>query len=191
MTRLNDLAGIMVRLKALSADLHHAGGNEPAARDAYSLGADLQAVIDKHQRRSFGKVTDDDEVEKLLAGVVGCVEADTHAVHSLWCDYAIEGERFGTPGRTRYTWKQQPSGLLRQVGSIDGQPVWISLSINTVDDHRLLFYHATSNVVDNEMVREWLLANLPASALRDGGKHIHNTDATNFCNILRDRKKAA
>jgi hypothetical protein len=193
-----DLTSIRDRFKALFADVHLALDGQMSipegieVRDAMMvLAKDVQRSIDKRTTQGFGKATDDPELVKLLDGVVGTVEADSHAQHALWADYAIEGEKYGAPGRKRYSWEQHNFGLGRQVGSIDGHPVMISLLTNTVNGHKLLFYYGMSRVVDHEMIRDWLKANLPETALRGDG-YIENTDATNFCNIIfaNDRKVA-
>jgi hypothetical protein len=196
-----DLTSIRDRFKALWADIHWLAGSRPpeatgkdvndALKSVRELADDVQKAIDKRTTQGFGKAKDDPELVKLMTGVVGTVEADSHAQHSLWADYAIDGEKYGAPGRTRYSWEQGRSGLGRQVGSIDGHPVMISLLTNTVNGHKLLFYYGMSRVVDHEMIRDWLKANLPETALRGDG-YIENTDATNFCNIIfaNDRKVA-
>lgn len=191
MTRLTDLAGIAMRLKALSADLAHKFVSDAMpVSETYKIGSDLDAIILKHETKSFGKSEDDDELVKFLDGVVGVVEADSYAQHMLWTEYADQAARFGYKERgIRFPWEQGMMGHGRQVGMIDAMPVMISLSVNVVDGHRLLFYYGMSRVVDHEMIRDWLTANLPPTAFRNDG-HINNEDAMNFCNIVNRVNRA-
>jgi hypothetical protein len=121
----------------------------------------------------------DEEMRKFLEGVIGCVEADGYAQHMLWHQYHHK-PHFDQPPMT---WEQGRSGLCEIVGYVADMPVNVSLYVNVVDGHRILFYDAVSRVVDHEMVREWLDKVLPDSARRPDG-YINNTDATNFSNIL-------
>lgn len=54
-----------------------------------------------------------------------------------------------------------------------------------IDGRNILFYEATSVVVDWKMIGDWLKANLPASAKLASGD-VRKTDANNFYSALRD-----
>lgn len=195
MSASKDLIAIRDRFKALSADINWITGGEGTEcdgeelrKDTYELARTVQQAIDDRKEKQFGVSKDDPELVKFLDGVIGTVEADSYAQHSLWQDYAVEGEKFGAPGRIRYSWVQG-TGCGRQCGIIDMSPVMVSLNINIVDGNPILFYYGMSRVVDHEMIRKWLKANLPKTAFRADG-YINNTDATNFCNILHSARRA-
>jgi hypothetical protein len=62
--------------------------------------------------------------------------------------------------------------------------VVISLTVNTVHGHRILFLEATSMVVDHQMIEDWLKANLPPTAFKDDGKYLNKENAMNFHTLL-------
>jgi len=124
----------------------------------------------------------DDEIQKYLEGVIGAVVADSYAQHMLWREYHHDR------GQTRFTWVSTGHGFLEVVGYDNRRPVCISLMTATVAGHKILFYHATSRIVNHDKVRAWLDANMPTSAREEDGR-INHTDATNFCNIFHGRER--
>lgn len=112
---------------------------------------------------------------EFLAGVIGVVEATSFEKHCLWQQEHQERGR---------QWKQNLSGYIPQIGELDGRPICVSLFTAVVDDHKILFIEATSQLVDHRMIEEWLKKNLPASALKDDGKHINHVNASNFHNVF-------
>lgn len=123
--------------------------------------------------------TRDHEITDFLAGIIGAVEANSFEQFSLWQDNNANN------GIKELPWIEGGMGLMETVGHIDGRPVCISLMVNTIDGHRILFYYATSEVVDHKMIEEWIEANMPASALTYDGR-VNRTDAMNFHNIFND-----
>jgi len=115
------------------------------------------------------------DYQEFLNGVVGVVEATSYESMCLWREYHLAREK---------SWVQDLGGYLPTVGHIDGRPVCLSLHINTVDGHKLLFIEATSQVVDHSMIEEWLKANLPATAFRDDGKYLNKENSMNFHNVF-------
>lgn len=131
----------------------------------------------------------DDTIHEFFDGVVGLVEASSHEKYYLWDRYADEpfAIKYGPPDRTRYSWVDKNSGFLPRVGYLDGRPICISVFTAVVDGKKLLFWHATSQVVDYELIDRWFKKYLPVTAFRDGDPrgYLNQTDPTNFCNILR------
>jgi hypothetical protein len=111
------------------------------------------------------------EMDKLLDGVVGVVEANTFEKHTLWKENR-ESSR-------AKKWEPSGWGLGQCVGTIASHPVYISLEYAIIDGYKILFYYGMSAVVDHNMITEWLKRNLPPTAFRDDG-YINKTDATNF-----------
>lgn len=129
------------------------------------------------------EVKDNDLIE-FLDGVMGCVEANSFETHQLWETYHYHAEKLGY---TKCTWEQEMQGTSRVVGYVqvngEDMPVNVSLFVNVVDGHRILFYDPCSRCVDHEMVRDWLKKVLPETAFRSDG-YINNVDANNFHNVL-------
>lgn len=122
--------------------------------------------------------TVDPELSAFLDGVIGVVEANSFEHLMLWQE-----------NHKRLNWSSHGSkGMWFQIGQFGGMPVCVSLHIDEIDGHRIVFYDPTSRVVDNEMVREWLNAILPASC-RDKSARLNITDAMNFHNVLPRRTR--
>lgn len=125
----------------------------------------------------------DEQMTTFLEGVVGAVDADRYAQHSLWADYAEEGARWGRQEGIRYPWVSNNSGLMTCVGRHGDMEVWVSLTTAVVNGHKLLFYYGSGNFVDHGMIEKWMQTNLPETA-RFGPRGFNHTDADNFCNIF-------
>lgn len=118
----------------------------------------------------------------FLDGVVGVVEANTYEQHMLW----NENRRSAQPK----TWKDTSYGLMEVIGYFGEMPVCVSLLTAEVDRHKLLFIHATSQVVDHRMIDSWMNVTLPRSAFRKDG-YINKVDAMNFHNVFLAASRAA
>ena len=111
-----------------------------------------------------------DHIKEYLSGVVGAVEASSYESLCLWQEY-----------RDRKNWKQALSGYGITIGFLADMPVCISLMMVEVDGHKLLFWHATSQVVDHRMIDKWFDAHLSG---------VRRVDAQNFHNALpRDARR--
>jgi len=116
----------------------------------------------------------DDEIKKFLEGIVGAVEASSFEELCIWQEYTQE---------LNYSWKQNCSGYLEYVGLFHSRPICINLRTSVVNGHKILFWEATSQLVDYKMIDKWMEKNLPKSARHSDGR-LNKTDAMNFCNIL-------
>jgi hypothetical protein len=116
--------------------------------------------------------------------VVGLVEATGYEGLCIWREYHEEMKK---------SWAQVAPGLLETIGHVGDMPVCLSLSINVVDGHRILFWETTSQVVDHRMVEDWFVRTMPKTALREDGKYLNKANAMNFHNVIHcaDRKPAA
>lgn len=126
------------------------------------------------------------QMVKHLEGVVGCCEVTNYEKHMLWIEYSEEAMKAGcaqSNGFRRHSWEASCSGLFEVVGYLGDRPVAMSLWVDTIDGHRILFYEPTSRLVDYALIDEWLEANLPKTAYRADGS-MNRSDAMNFCNIL-------
>lgn len=112
------------------------------------------------------KKAEDSEMLRFLDGVVGVVEANSNEHMHIW-------ERF-TNMYGKNTWESESSGLLETVGYLDDRPICISLRTAKLKGSKILFWHATSQLVDHAMIDEWLKLNTPDN----------RTDALNWHNVL-------
>lgn len=135
-----------------------------------------------------------EEVAKMLEGVRGVVEASRFEYHTLWCTYSKRGQEAINKTDTiiSYDWQESGSGLGVTVGHIAKLPVCISLHVDIIEGHKILFYEATSRAVDWTMIEKWLEKNLSDSAKRRDGVYLNKSDASNFVNVIweiRDKDK--
>lgn len=116
-----------------------------------------------------------DEVKAMLVGVVGVVEATSYEEMCLWHEYTKERAQ---------SWEDARRGWLLEIGRVQGLPVMLSVKVNTINGHRILFIEATSRMVDHNMVEQWLKDNLPDTAMRPGSEYVNKVDAMNFHNVF-------
>lgn len=155
----------------------HVGKNVAVLADAAGdWSVDLDVV--EMTIRPVGGVVISEHAD-FLAGVVGVVEANNFEHLTLWKQYHHEADK----GR-KLAWESGGSGPLVTVGKVDGNPVCISLNVDLVGGHRVLFIEATSQVIDWTLINKWLYKNLPSSAYRAGTQYINSHDASNFSNVL-------
>jgi hypothetical protein len=118
----------------------------------------------------------DDQLKKFLAGVVGVIEATSFEKFCIWEKCHKRGD----------DWKQG-DGIGETIGEIDGRPVHLSLLVDTVNSQRILFWHATSTVVDHKMIEDWLKKTLPVTAFEDNDprNRMNKTDANNWHIVIK------
>jgi hypothetical protein len=116
------------------------------------------------------------DFEDYLKDVVGVVEATREEQMFLFTrNRAMPEPR---------EWKENLSGYGKTVGELAGMPVFISLMTQKIDGKTILFYYATSVVVDHRLIDAWLEANLPKSAFKPDGK-LNRSDCANWFQVLR------
>lgn len=108
------------------------------------------------------------------------VAATNEERHMLWREYSADAHAsgWGSPGNKRIAWAQDNPGWLRTVGVFGGMPVALALTFERLAGRLVIFWEATSQVVDYRMCEAWLEENVPAYASR------HHSDAANFGHCL-------
>lgn len=104
----------------------------------------------------------DEEIKTALAGTAHLVEATDYETLALWREWHE---------RLSVEWRQLPTGFWAQVGRAGRMPVVVSLHGAIVQGRKIMFYEATSLVVDQRMVDKWLAKHLPG---------VPKTNAMNF-----------
>ena len=84
------------------------------------------------------------------------------------------------------SWVEASFGYYPAVGTFGGEQITICVSKAKVNDRMILFYYASSPVVNHDLIDVWLLANLPDAVKKNGGTGIIRTDAANFDNIFEE-----
>lgn len=108
-------------------------------------------------------------LEEVYKDVYGIVEANSYESLMLWKEWH---------GKQGYSWIQNNSGWLEQVGVVGARGVWISPLAHIVNGRKILFIEATSALVDWEMIDNYLKENVP-SAVKENG-YLNKQNASNF-----------
>lgn len=117
--------------------------------------------------------------ESLLAKTEYIVEATSFEQLCLWQSYAKQSP---THHSHAVDWKEYSHGWLVTVGKLAKMPVCISVSWAKLDGHFVMFYEATSEVVDHRKIRKWLKKYYkPSKQHKKADSNIvDETDANNF-----------
>lgn len=125
---------------------------------------------------------------KLFEGVVFIVECTFNEMHSFWEDYYYKPKYKKAKIKD---WKQESMGQTITIGTCDKRPVCISIFWSWLDGHRVMFYEASSQVVDHKMVEKWIW-HFSKHIKWDGTRWAH-TNSSNFhhcINTIQDLNKA-
>jgi hypothetical protein len=108
-------------------------------------------------------------IDKETAGIVGICEANSYEKMCLWREYHEDRKISWEPGTG--------GGPMITIGmSKDERPTVLCLCVDIVDGKRVLFFDATSQLVDHKLIDEYVANTWP---------NVRRTDAMNFSNILR------
>lgn len=107
-------------------------------------------------------VTINDHYKDEFKDVVFSVEANSFEKHALW-------------NKHQDKLKLDSHGKLITVAKVNERPICISVILGTINQKKILFWHATSELVDYKLINEWLNAFLPQPL--DADNHC---DPTNF-----------
>ena len=121
----------------------------------------------------------DTDLRTMLTGLDYRVEADAFSYQSLWQDWSDNpvAVRYGAREHRRVTWESDLAGLGVIVGEVAGRPVFLSLRRAKVNGSAVLFWHATSVVVDHDLIEEWFLREAAGVPGTDAQNFIHAVDA--------------
>lgn len=117
-----------------------------------------------------------EEHASLFKDVVFIVEADSYARNSLWCRYHSKPEFEDYQIKT---WELVNPGCIVTIGHYGNAPVCVELYWNMLNGNRVMFYYATSLVVNHDMVEKWL-RNYSSNITWDNGARWAHCDALNF-----------
>jgi hypothetical protein len=119
-------------------------------------------------------------VRDYLKGVEAMVEANSYEKHHLWMDFSKQSKEAGY-GRAAdsilFDWGSVGMGYFACVGKFADQPVMVSLLIDIIDGHRVLFWYVSGTYADHDLADAWLAENVPNSHIRG--------DANGFINVMQ------
>lgn len=138
----------------------------------------IREISEEEKRITRQALLNAGDYDTCIADIFYAVEATSCEKHFLWKEYNV-----------KHAWKDIGFGWGMHVGELDSMPIVVSLQMAIIDGRRILFYEATSQIVDHRIISKWLNDNVPAL------KHIEGVrrkmcDATNFHNCLHSIAEA-
>lgn len=115
------------------------------------------------------------DLEDRLKATVCSVECTPYEQLSLWKHWS--NDKAESPFSSRVEWEEVLSGWLPTVGKLADRPVCISVNWAFIEHQPVLFWHATSIVVDYDMIDNWLKTYMPQVYV---DQRQFTTDAQNF-----------
>lgn len=103
------------------------------------------------------------------------VEADDFSRLALW-------EKFNT----RLDWKEDIRGFWTEIRTIDHRPICVSIFWAVIDGQRVAFYYGTSQLVDHEMIENWIKKTFNYPLAHCNAMNFHLClDAINEANVRK------
>ena len=119
----------------------------------------------------------DHSFKKKIRDTGYLVEADDEHYMGIWYRWAEQSPSRDIRGtRGSYDFRQVNPGFMPTIGELDGRPIVVSLSWSYVGDMLVCFYHGCSQLVDHQMIEEFLDETFP---------NTPRTDAANFHHVLQ------
>lgn len=106
-----------------------------------------------------------------FADVVFVVVASDFEKHTLWEEW-----------HEKIKWVCAPLGYSAEIGTLDNRPVCISILVDELEGHKVMFVDEVSEVRDSAMLDKWLNKN--CAPRWDGGTRRARTDAQNFHHVI-------
>ena len=113
-------------------------------------------------------------IQEILDGTVVIVEANSFERHTLWQNNQNRALD------SRLNWESENSGQGMQA-NLHGRPVCFTLWPAWIEGKKIIFWEATSQLVDYKMITDWFDKNLP---------DIRRYDANNFHNAVAQIKQS-
>lgn len=120
----------------------------------------------------------------------GFVEATHFEQNALWSIYALDAAditliRYSSANerQIRVTWQGSNMGSLCQIGTCEGQPVVLCLGHAKINDRNIVFYYASSIMVNYDHVTNAIF-DTRTEIRKHTGKMPRRSDATNFYNVI-------
>ena len=115
-----------------------------------------------------------------LTDICYLVEANNFEKMTLW-------ETWSQKNKDPIKWESNNIGTLPTVGSLNNRPICISVLIEKIEGVPVGFWHATSALVDYNMITEWFKKEIP-QLFPENNSHL-GCDAYNFHNCVHHIKE--
>ncbi len=102
-------------------------------------------------------------------------------------EFVVEADEFARfqlnrQWHEKVDWEFDPRCYKVDIGTFAGFPVTLNLQFTKLNGKRIMFYSPSSQVVDYEMIDQWLQAN--CNPTRFGGLNRAHVDASNFMQVI-------
>jgi hypothetical protein len=114
-----------------------------------------------------------ESAEENLKDTFFLVEADDFAKLRLWSE---------NHNRAEIKWEEGGCGYLVTVGHLNKRPVAITVTWDFINEKKICFWEATSELVDHKMIKEWLARHF--TGRWDNDTRPATTNAMNFHHCL-------
>jgi hypothetical protein len=94
-----------------------------------------------------------DNIKEFIQGVDNIMEVNNSEYQFLWEKYAYKGTVPWVVSRE--------GGYGVHVGDFHDRPTWIAIRTAVVNGKKILFWHATSLLVDHRLIEKWFRTHLP------------------------------
>lgn len=131
--------------------------------------------------KKLAKKIYDENHRKLFDNVVFLVEANSHESHHFWLDYHYR-PRILTP--VVKSWEQETMGKVITIGEINKRPINVDISYAKLNNKRVAFYEGSSQLVDHQMIEDWLKYFTLDSIRWDNSTRWAHCDSNNFHHCL-------
>ena len=120
-------------------------------------------------------------MRERLKKIALLVEANDYERHMLWINYADAAATYRLPSNHTVKWSGAGAdGFMVEVGDLAEMPVCVVFTFDQINDKTVVFYHASSQVVDHRMIEKWLRDN---TSTPDNGI-VPMTSANSFFNAF-------
>lgn len=127
------------------------------------------------------------DIKQMLSDTKYAVEANSFETSALYTNFVIGGR-----ARDTSSWKQINLGTVATIGHIGSRPICISLFWNRIYGELVLFWDATSEVVDYKLIKDWLDSHLASGAkMRDSGNFHNIVDACYNSSLIRKTQEGS
>ncbi len=123
----------------------------------------------------------EEQLQKRLKETQFVVEATSCEIQMLWERWSDES-LYQNPSDYRLRFDHLNPGYMATIGHINRLPVVMTLFWHSINGVLVMFWEATSRVVDYDMCRAWLNKN--CAPTWDNGTRLAHTNATNFHNVV-------
>lgn len=120
-----------------------------------------------------------DHCEQMMEETQFVVKATYEETFLFWEKFCVQ-TMYKTP-LSIYTWEQCNPGWHLEIGKIIDYPVCIGVRWYRINGVLVMFYEATSRIVDHEMVDKWLKERC---CPKDCDGRLAYTNALNFHHVL-------